>query len=120
MSLKNQVFDLVNSIPEGKVVYYGMVSNLLSQENQQIITAQMIGWILSGMKEDEYDKCAWQRVVAKNGYISTLKLGGKGFLQIQLLENEGITVIDNTVDMLKYCLTFDEFNSLTHAGKSKL
>ncbi|USN54469.1 MAG: hypothetical protein H6765_08085 [Candidatus Peribacteria bacterium] len=44
----------------------------------------------------------WWRVVAKSGYISALKLGDRGWKQIQLLEQEEIWVVNNYVDMKEF------------------
>jgi methylated-DNA-protein-cysteine methyltransferase related protein len=83
-------------IPKGRVVYYGQLARLLG------VSAQVVGWTLSGMKQEEWPNLPWQRVVAKDGNISTLKLGQKGILQMDLLTQEGIEIIDETVDMSKY------------------
>jgi len=90
---QQQIFDLVAKIPKGKIVYYGQLANRIG------ISAQMVGWILSGMKSDELHLIPWQRVVAKNGFISSLKLGQKGLLQKQLLQQEGYTINGDNVDM---------------------
>ncbi len=99
-TLKEKIFEIVNLVPAGKVIYYGQVAELVGA------SAQVVGWILSGMKEEEYDKTPWHRVVAKTGYISTLKLGYKGMLQIQLLRNEEVEIKEDFIDMKKFGFFF--------------
>lgn len=98
MTLKSRVFEFVKTIPKGKVAYYGMVASHVGT------TAQVVGWVLSGMPESEYDIIPWERVVAKDGYISTLKMGYKGILQKQILEKDGYEIIDDHVNMLKHLM----------------
>jgi alkylated DNA nucleotide flippase Atl1 len=100
--LKNIVKQFVNMIPAGRVTNYGSVAAVVSEKIGSKITAQLIGWTLSGMYGDELDGCAWQRVVAKNGAISTLKLGDRGWIQQEILRAEGVEVSAEGVDMSKY------------------
>jgi alkylated DNA nucleotide flippase Atl1 len=104
---KKEVFRLVGLIPKGRVVYFGLIAREIG------ITAQLVGWILSGMKSEEWEQIPWQRVVAKNGYISSLKLGEKGILQKNLLLEDGCEIENNTVNMSKHCnenLFIEEIN----------
>lgn len=98
--IKKQIFDLVAQIPEGKIVYYGQVANVVG------VTAQMVGWQLSGMKQKELELIPWYRVVAKDGFISSLKLGSKGLLQKQILLKEGYKLDGDTVDMVYHRFEF--------------
>lgn len=91
--IKKQIFNLVAQIPEGKIVYFGQIANQVG------VTAQLVGWQLSGMKTEELDLIPWYRVVAKNGFISSLKLGHKGLLQKQILLKEGYKIDGDNVDM---------------------
>jgi methylated-DNA-protein-cysteine methyltransferase related protein len=108
--IKNKVFEIVSAIPKGNVVSYGQIAKITSSELERLITAQMVGWMLSGMKETEYHICPWQRVVAKNGTIPTLKLGFKGNLQIQLLKEEGVTFDgENIIENANFLWDFDNY-----------
>lgn len=97
-SLKSKVYQFVKLIPEGRVVYYGMVASFVGTD------ARTVGWILSGMREDEYDLIPWQRVVGKQGSIPADKLGFKGKLQRELLEKEGVEFVDDLVDMKRFLM----------------
>jgi len=95
-NLKQQLLYEVNKIPVGKVLSYGEVGAKVG------ITGWIAGRILSGMTKEEMKQFAWQRVVNKQGYISALKLGFRGNLQIELLRAEGVSIPDCTVDMEVY------------------
>jgi methylated-DNA-protein-cysteine methyltransferase related protein len=101
-SLKSKVYEFVKSIPEGRVVYYGMVAAFVGSD------ARTVGWILSGMREDEYDLIPWQRVVGKQGTIPADKLGFKGKLQRELLEKEGVEFVDDLVDMKRFLMRAED------------
>jgi methylated-DNA-protein-cysteine methyltransferase related protein len=109
MTAKEQVIKLVNQIPDGKVSTFGEIAKQIQDHK---ISAQMVGWILSGMKTEEWELCPWYRVVNKEGYISSLKLGSKGLVQKQILLGEGYTLIEDNVDMQKHFWSFGDFPKL--------
>lgn len=113
MSLKSDLFTIVNRVPYSKVAYYGQIAEALSLEFDRHIRAQIVGWVLSGMTITEYDICPWHRIVAKTGAIAALKLGSKGHLQIELLNKEGVKIIDNTADMKKYCVQITDLTTFS-------
>jgi len=94
--IKMQIIKLVSSIPEGKIAYFGQIGAECG------VSGQVVGWILSGMPESEWSSCPWYRVVSKNGFISSLKLGTKGLIQKQVLLDEGYTLIGDSIDMQKH------------------
>jgi alkylated DNA nucleotide flippase Atl1 len=104
--MQNSVFEIVNSIPKGKVSSYGEVGAVIG------VSGWHVGRILSGLKEELWDSVLWQRVVAKNGFISSVKLGFRGELQKQLLEQESIQYTENIVDMAKHGLDREELSRL--------
>jgi methylated-DNA-protein-cysteine methyltransferase related protein len=91
----------VKLIPPNKVVYFGQIAGRVG------VSAQIVGFILSGMSVEESKDIPWYRVVAKNGHISALKLGYKGEIQKEILIKEGYVVIDNIVDMETHLWDFD-------------
>ena len=101
-TLKQEVFEAVKQIPDGKVAYFGQIAGMVGSD------ARTVGWVLSGMSLDEYHLIPWYRVVAKNGFISSLKLGEKGMLQKEMLLKEGYSIIDDTVDMAKHLMGAEE------------
>lgn len=88
------VYDLVRSIPEGRVLTYGLISHKLGGR----LSAQGVGWALKalGAKKKswgDYDSSnvPWHRVVNSQGGIST----GRNTemppdLQKKLLRREGV------------------------------
>jgi methylated-DNA-protein-cysteine methyltransferase related protein len=100
--MKGEMLSIVADIPNGKVMAYGDVASQLDI-TYDIKTSGYIVWrMLSSMPESEWMKYPWWRVINKQWYISSLKLGRKWLLQKQLLEKEWIEVINDTVDMKKY------------------
>jgi len=107
--LKAKIFEVVNRIPSGKVAFYGQIAQVCMMENQPV-RAQVVGWILSGMKISEFGETCWHRVVAKNGFVVSLKLGNKGLLQIALLESENVEIVSDFIDMSKFSLDLKALN----------
>ena len=105
-NLKPQIIQIVKQIPENKVMYFGQIGQKLG------VSGQVIGWILSGMSQTEWDLCPWYRVVAKNGFISSLKLGAKGLIQKTLLEEEGYNIIGDCVDLHKHLWVEDNLDNV--------
>lgn len=95
-NIKQLLMQELLKIPVGKVISYGEIGLKVG------VSGWIAGRILSGMTELEMQKYPWQRVVNKQGYISALKLGFKGNLQIELLRAEGVEIAETTVDMNKY------------------
>lgn len=105
---KAKTLTIVAKIPYARVVTFGQIALLIGT------IPKVVGNIMSGMNEDEMQKYPWQRVVSKNGFISSLKLGYKGMLQIELLqaENVEVDILQNKVNMSKYQLSTQELEQL--------
>ena len=109
-SIKSQIIEIVNRIPSGQVMYFGQVGKLVINGNQVKsitdnyagVSGQVVGFVLSGMTQDQWSLLPWHRVVAKDGFIASLKLGAKGLLQKQLLLEENVTIVEDRVDMDKH------------------
>jgi alkylated DNA nucleotide flippase Atl1 len=125
-SVKSQIIEIVNRIPCGKVMYFGQIGKLIINKNQTNndkensiahtqglseglgytsftgVSGQVVGFVLSGIPQEEWSLLPWHRVVAKDGYISSLKLGSKGLIQKQLLLEEGVLIVEDHVDMAKH------------------
>ncbi len=96
MPLKQKIIQLVTLIPANKVVYFGQIGERLG------ISGLVVGFVLSGMTVNESAHVPWYRVVAKNGYISALKLGYKGEIQRSLLLKEGYSLENDKIDMSRH------------------
>ena len=100
--MKVELLEIISRIPYGKVTSYGKVAEQLDI-HYNIKTSWYIIWrLLSWMSDEECFIYPWQRVINKQWYISTLKLGTKWLIHKQLLDKEWIEIINDTVDMKKY------------------
>ena len=86
-----RVYEIVRQIPEGKVTSYGAIAKALGTAR----SARMVGWAMNASHNIE-DVPA-HRVVNRNGLLSGKHhFEGTNLMQ-QLLENEGIEVVDNQI-----------------------
>lgn len=86
-----RVYAIVRQIPLGKVTSYGAIAKALGTAR----SARMVGWAMNAAHHLE-DVPA-HRVVNRKGLLTgKLHFEGTNLMQ-QLLENEGIVVIDNQI-----------------------
>ena len=84
------VYAVVIQIPEGRVTSYGAIAKYLGSPR----SARMVGWVLN--KVNTYEVPA-HRVVNKQGLLTgKYHFDGTTLMQ-QLLENEGIRLVDNQI-----------------------
>jgi|TARA_B110000902_G_scaffold19352_1_gene22031 methylated-DNA-protein-cysteine methyltransferase related protein len=84
-----QVYDVCQLIPEGKVTTYGAIAKYLSSPQ----SSKMVGWALNKCPEN----IPAHRVVNRVGML-TGKIHFSGInLMHQLLENEGIKLKENQI-----------------------
>lgn len=86
--MRDQVVEIVKSIPHGELMSYGQVADKLSSYYDIQTNARMVGRVLSSIPKSLWHNCPRWRVVNKIGFVSTIKLGEKGMLQIKILEKE--------------------------------
>lgn len=116
-----QVYRIVRSIPEGRVMTYGQVAALISTPvgidplAYRRIRARWVGYALSNCPED----VPWQRVINQKGEASRRTSGGHR-LQDALLEAEGTAMKGpGLVDLAEAQWHPDEeFPHSTHDNKS--
>ena len=90
----SKVYEVVIQIPEGRVTSYGAIANCLGSPQ----SARMVGWALNKVNTVEIPA---HRVVNKQGLLTgKFHFDGVTLMQ-QLLENEGIEVLDNQIQDLK-------------------
>lgn len=92
-----RVYEVVRQIPYGRVTSYGAIAQFLASRG----SARMVGWAMNA--SHGLDDVPAHRVVNRNGLLSGKHhFEGTNLMQ-QLLENEGIEVVDNKiVDFEKY------------------
>jgi len=87
----DQVYEVAKLIPYGRVTSYGAIAKYLGAAG----SARMVGWAMnaSGNKED----VPAHRVVNKKGLLTGKHhFSGTNLMQ-QLLESEGVEVIENQI-----------------------
>lgn len=92
-----RVYDVVRQIPHGRVTSYGAIAKYLGAAR----SARMVGWAMNA--SHTMDDVPAHRVVNRKGLLTgKFHFDGTNLMQ-QLLENEGIKVVDNQiVDFEKY------------------
>ncbi len=87
-----KVYEVVKQIPEGKVTSYGAIAKYLGTGK----SARVVGWAMNNCHSYNIDIPA-HRVVNRNGLLTGKQHFGSLNLMQQLLENEGIIVMDDQV-----------------------
>ncbi|MBQ7781816.1 MAG: MGMT family protein [Lachnospiraceae bacterium] len=90
------IYDVVKQIPKGKVATYGQVASLAGNRRW----ARVVGYALHANPDPEHTPC--HRVVNRMGEVSEAFAFGGENEQIKLLQNEGVKVNGNRVDLEKY------------------
>jgi methylated-DNA-protein-cysteine methyltransferase-like protein len=86
-----RVYFIVRQIPYGKVTSYGAIAKALGTAR----SARMVGWAMNA--SHNLEDVPAHRVVNRKGLLTgKLHFDGTNLMQ-QLLENEGIVVIDNQI-----------------------
>ena len=86
-----RVYEIVRQIPEGKVTSYGAIAKAIGAAR----SARMVGWAMNA--SHNLEDVPAHRVVNRIGLFSGKHhFEGTNLMQ-QLLENEGIQVVDNQI-----------------------
>ena len=86
-----RVYDLVKQVPYGRVTSYGAIARYLGTGRG----ARMVGWAMNSVPDRE--EVPAHRVVNRVGLLTGKHhFGGTNLMQ-QLLENEGLVIIDDRV-----------------------
>lgn len=94
-SFFGRVYEIVKQIPEGRVTSYGAIAKALGSGR----SARMVGWAMNASHSREGIPA--HRVVNRNGQLTGKHhFSGTNLMQ-QLLENEGIEVIDDQIQNFK-------------------
>ena len=85
-----KVYQVAAQIPYGKVTSYGAIANYLGASG----SARMVGWAMNGSNKNNIPA---HRVVNRNGLLTGKHhFQGTNLMQ-QLLESEGIEVVNNKI-----------------------
>lgn len=90
-----RVYEVARLIPYGRVTSYGAIAKHLGAAK----SARMVGWAMNASKNDETVPA--HRVVNKQGLLTgKIHFQGRNLMQ-QLLESEGIEVVENQIQNLE-------------------
>lgn len=100
MNTFEKIYDVVKSIPKGKVATYGQVAFLAGNPHW----ARVVGYALHVNPDPSVIPC--HRVVNREGKTAATFAFGGGDVQRQLLESEGVVFEpDGRIDLKKYGIT---------------
>jgi methylated-DNA-protein-cysteine methyltransferase-like protein len=86
-----RVYEVAQLIPYGRVTSYGAIAKYLGAAR----SARMVGWAMNASHASK--NIPAHRVVNRNGLLTgKFHFDGSNLMQ-QLLENEGVVVIDNQI-----------------------
>lgn len=95
-----KIYDAVKKIPKGCVATYGQVAELAGNKKM----ARAVGNALHKNPEPGIIPC--HRVVGSKGRLAAEFAFGGEKAQAELLQEEGVEVINGHVDLEKYCMKF--------------
>ncbi|MFA5134839.1 MAG: MGMT family protein [Patescibacteria group bacterium] len=88
MNFYDKVYHTVKKIPRGKVATYGQIAALVGSPRG----ARMVGWALHAMDDGKLEHIPWQRVINREGRISTTCEVHPPAEQARLLQKDGVPV----------------------------
>ena len=91
-SFFEDVYSVVRQVPKGRVTTFGAIANYLGTRS----SARMVGWAMNGAHSTSPAVPA-QRVVNRNGMLSGRAHFATPTLMEELLEEENVKIVDNTV-----------------------
>ena len=91
-SFFDQVYEVVRLIPYGRVTSYGAIARYLGSPQ----SSRMVGWAMNSSHTQPGFVPA-HRVVNRNGMLTGKHHFGGSVIMQELLENEGIAVVDDKV-----------------------
>ena len=97
MTAFERIYEVVRTIPKGKVASYGQIAALAGNPRW----ARVVGYALHQNPEPGVIPC--HRVVHADGAVSSAFAFGGPNTQVELLKNEGVAFLDDTrVDMKQH------------------
>ena len=90
-SFFDKVYTIVRKIPHGKVTTYGLIARHLGTPK----SARMVGYAMNS--SHKFSDIPAHRVVNRNGLLTGRHHFFGSSLMQELLENEGVIVIDNKI-----------------------
>ena len=91
-SFFQKVYEVVQRIPYGRVTTYGAIAGFLGSKG----SARMVGWALNSSRYNLKNIPA-HRVVNRQGLLTGKRHFGGNNTMKELLESEGITIVDDAI-----------------------
>ena len=85
------VYEVVKLIPKGRVTSYGAIAHYLGTK----MSARMVGWAMNA--SHDMPEVPAHRVVNRQGLLTGKMHFGSPTLMQELLENEGIEIVDDQI-----------------------
>ena len=92
MDFFEQVYQVVRCIPKGRITTYGHIARFLGARG----SARMVGWAMNA-SHNQSPPVPAHRVVNRNGQLSGKHHFATPEMMQQLLEQEGVTVLNDEV-----------------------
>ncbi len=99
-----KVYDLVRQIPYGRVCTYGIIAKHIGSPQ----AARMVGWALN-KSSSEKEFVPAHRVVNRKGLLTGKHYFANENTMKELLENEGIKIVDNQIQDFDKLLWYPDF-----------
>jgi methylated-DNA-protein-cysteine methyltransferase-like protein len=93
----DRVYELVRTVPRGRVVTYGQVARLLGVPRG----ARAVGWALRALPASRGRRVPWHRVVGAGGRVSP-RAGVGPLVQRRRLQQEGVRFVRDRVDLARH------------------
>ncbi|MDA0793776.1 MAG: MGMT family protein [Bacteroidetes bacterium] len=90
-SFFSKVYEVVRSVPEGKVTTYGAIAKYLGSPQ----SSRMVGWAMNAAHS--HPDVPAHRVVNRKGLLTGKHHFGGSNVMNQLLENEGIKIMQDQI-----------------------
>lgn len=87
-----KIYEVVRQVPKGRVTSYGAIAKYLGAAR----SSRVVGWAMNNSHTQQPPVPA-HRVVNRNGLLTGRHHFSSSNIMQQLLENEGIVVVDNQV-----------------------
>jgi methylated-DNA-protein-cysteine methyltransferase-like protein len=100
MTFFDEVYQLLKTIPYGKVTTYGDIAKALGRPR----SSRIVGYALHVNPDPQNIPC--YKVVNREGFLTPAFAFGGEDAQRAMLEGEGIEVVNGKVDLDKYRHTF--------------
>jgi methylated-DNA-protein-cysteine methyltransferase-like protein len=91
-----RVYEVVRRIPKGRVTSYGAIAAFLGSKG----SARMVGWAMNASHSSR-DFVPAHRVLNRNGELTGKHHFPSPQLMQELLESEGIVIVDDRVENFK-------------------